>query len=151
MYYTIKQFAEMFHTTEHTVRYYTDINLLPCTRDDGNRRVFDEKSANWMRGITYLKNCGASIKDIQEYCRLCRLEESKENLRARYEIILKQREQAYVELTKAQSTVEYMDRKVQHYEDILAGRIPDDTNPGNWSGKDAQNCPCVVSTPPPSL
>ncbi|MCD8006624.1 MAG: MerR family transcriptional regulator, partial [Oscillospiraceae bacterium] len=23
----------MFHTTEHTIRYYTDINLLPCHRD----------------------------------------------------------------------------------------------------------------------
>ncbi|HIT05820.1 MAG TPA: MerR family transcriptional regulator [Candidatus Scybalocola faecipullorum] len=30
MIYTLKQFAEMFNTTEHTIRYYTDINLLPC-------------------------------------------------------------------------------------------------------------------------
>ncbi len=140
MYYTIKQFAEMFHTTEHTIRYYTDISLLPCVRDDGNRRLFDEESVNWMRGITYLKNCGASIKDIREYCRLCCLEESEENLRARYEIILRQREHAYAALAKAQSTVEYMDRKVQHYEDILAGRIPDDTNPGNWTSNSSQKC-----------
>ncbi len=133
MNYTIKQFADMFHTTEHTIRYYTDINLLPCQRDTGNRRIFNEESANWMRGITYLKNCGASIKDIQKYCQLCRLEESEENLRARYEIILKQQEHAHQKAAEAKATAEYMDHKVKHYEDILNGLIPDDTNPGTWT------------------
>lgn len=61
MYYTIKQFAEMFHITEHTVRYYTDIELLPCKRDSANHRIFDEESVNWMQGITCLKRCGASV------------------------------------------------------------------------------------------
>lgn len=42
MHYTVRQFANIFHTTEHTIRYYTDIGLLPCQRDEGNRRVFDE-------------------------------------------------------------------------------------------------------------
>ncbi len=34
-----------------------------------------------MQGIKCLKGCGASIEDIQEYCRLCLLDESEENLR----------------------------------------------------------------------
>lgn len=133
MYYTIKQFAEMFNTTEHTIRYYTDIGLLPCRRDGGNRRVFDDESVNWMQGITCLKGCGASIEDIKEYCRLCRLEENEENLRARYNIFLKQRDEAYKRLEEAKATVEYMNHKVKHYEDILAGLIPDDSNPGKWT------------------
>lgn len=133
MYYTIKQFAEMFHTTEHTIRYYTDINLLPCQRDGGNRRVFNEESINWMQGITCLKGCGASIEDIKEYCDLCRLPESEENLRARYQIILRSREQAYKRAEEAKATAKYMDEKVKHYEDILAGLAPDDTNPSSWT------------------
>ena len=44
MYYTIRQMAQMFGVTEHTLRFYTDQGLLPCTRDSGNRRVFDEES-----------------------------------------------------------------------------------------------------------
>ena len=80
MTYTIKEFAQRFAVTEHTVRYYTDIGLLPCRRDGGNRRVFDEESVNWMQGIQCLKGCGASIEDIQTYRRLCLLEESEENL-----------------------------------------------------------------------
>ncbi len=133
MNYTIKQIAEMFDVTEHTLRYYTDMGLLPCKRDGGNRRVFDEESINWMQGIKCLKGCGASIEDIKEYCRLCLLEQSEENLKARYRIILKQREEAYKKVEEAKATAKYMDDKVAHYEAILAGLAPDDTNPKNWS------------------
>ena len=133
MYYTMKQMAEMFDVTEHTLRFYTDKGLLPCERDGSNRRVFNEESVNWMQGIKCLKGCGASIEDIQEYCRLCLLEESENNLRARYDIILKQREEAYKRVAEAKATAKYMDDKVAHYEAILAGTAPDDTNPKNWT------------------
>ena len=135
MYYTIKQMAEMFGVTEHTLRFYTDEGLLPCERDGGNRRIFNEESVNWMQGIKCLKGCGASIEDIREYCRLCLLEESEENLRARYAIILKQREEAYKRVEETKATVRYMDEKVAHYEAILAGLAPDDTNPKNRTAK----------------
>lgn len=62
---------------------YTDKGLLPCERDGGNRRAFNEESVNWMQDIKSLKGCGTSIEAIQEYCRLCLLEESEENLRTR--------------------------------------------------------------------
>lgn len=133
MIYTLKQFAGMFNTTEHTIRYYTDIGLLPCQRDRGNRRIFNEESVNWMQGITCLKGCGASIEDIKEYCDLCRQPESRETLRARYQIILRQREQAYKRIEEAKATAAYMDEKVQHYQQILSGLIPDDSNPQNWT------------------
>lgn len=133
MNYSIREFAEKFGVTEHTLRYYTDAGLLPCRRDKGNRRVFDEESENWMQGILCLKGCGASIEDIRRYCELCLKEENEENLRARYEIILHQREEAYKRVEEARETARYMDAKVAHYEKILAGLMPDDTNPKNWT------------------
>lgn len=84
-----------------------------------------------MQGIACLKGCGASIEDIREYCDLCRLPESKETLYARYQIILRQREQAYKRVEEAKATAAYMDDKVQHYAQILDGLIPDDSNPRN--------------------
>lgn len=140
MTYTIKQFAKLFQTTEHTIRYYTDIALLPCQRDEGNRRIFDEDSVRWMQGISCLRRCGASIEAIREYFRLCQMEQTGENLKARYEIILGQCEQAHKRAAEANATAAYMDQKVKHYEAILAGSIPDDTNPGNWT-HDAQKRP----------
>ena len=133
MRYTIRQMAEKFGVTEHTLRFYTDEGLLPCERDAGNRRVFTEESVNWMQGIVCLKGCGASIEDIREYCRLCLLDETEGNLRARFAIILKQREAAYERLREAEATVKYMDEKVAHYEAILAGAAPDDSNPRDWT------------------
>ena len=133
MTYTVKDFSKMFDVSEHTIRYYTDIGLLPCDRDKDNHRIFNEESVNWMQGITCLKGCGASIDVIKQYCMLCLDEESKENLNARYQIILKQRELAYKKLEEAKATVQYMDDKVAHYESILAGLEPDDTNPQNWT------------------
>lgn len=135
MNYTIKQMAEMFDVTEHTLRYYTDLGLLPCQRDGGNRRVFNEESANWMQGIQCLKGCGASLEDIQEYCRLCLQEKSEENLKARYAIILRQRDAAYKKVEEAKATAKYMDEKVAHYEAVLKGLTPDDTNPKNWTAE----------------
>lgn len=139
MYLTIKQFSEKFNISEHTIRYYTDIGLLPCKRGSANRRIFDEESENWMQGIICLKGCGASIEDIKEYCRLCLLEENEENLKARYQIILKQRKQAHKRVEEAKATAQYMDDKVKHYEDILAGLIPDDTNPKTWTKENKPN------------
>ena len=133
MYYTIRQMAQMFGVTEHTLRFYTDQGLLPCTGDSGNRRVFDEESVNWMQGIACLKGCGASIADMKEYCDLCRLPESRETLYARYQIILRQRERAYQRIEEAKATAAYMDEKVQHYEQILSGLLPDDSNPEHWT------------------
>mgnify|MGYP004614508833 FL=1 len=135
MRYTIEQMAEMFGVTEHTLRFYTDKGLLPCQRDGGNRRVFNEESVNWVQGVRCLKGCGASIEDIQEYCRLCLLEESEENMRARYAIIVKQRTEAYKRREEAKAAVKYMDEKAAHYEAILAGHAPDDTNPKNWTAE----------------
>ena len=135
MYYTIKQMAEMFGVTEHTLRFYTDKGLLPCARGSGTRRVFDEESVNWMQGIQCLKGCGASLEDIQAYCRLCLAEGSEENLRARYAIIRKQREAAHQRVEEAKATAKYMDDKAAHYEAILAGLVPDDTNPKNWTAE----------------
>ena len=133
MYYTVKQFAQMFNISEHTIRYYTDIGILPCKRDKANRRIFDDESVNWMQGITCLKGCGASMEDIKRYCELCLLDDSENNLKARYQIILKQREQAYKNLEEIKSTIEYIEEKVIHYKNILEEVVPDDSNPNTWT------------------
>ena len=36
-------------------------------------------------------------------------------------------------MAEARATVKYMDEKAAHYEAVLAGLAPDDTNPKNWT------------------
>ena len=75
------------------------------------------------------------MEAIQEYCELCKLPESRETLEARYRIILTQREEAHRRVQEAMDTAQYMDEKVRHYEAILAGELPDDTNPDHWTAE----------------
>ena len=139
MTYTIKQMAAMFGVTEHTLRYYTDLGLLPCKRTGGGRRVFDDESVNWMQGIQCLQGCGFSMEEVGQYCALCMREESEANLRARYRMILKAQDDAYQRLEAAKANAAYVEQKVKHYENILAGRTADDSNPKNWTAKTRPN------------
>lgn len=130
MYYTMKQAAEKLKMTEHTIRYYTDMELFPCKRDKGNRRVFDEDAMNWLTGIKNLRACGMSIKSIKEYCDLCL--QGDLSLQRRFEIIQEQKELAKTRLEDAQLVHDFMSRKAAHYQDIIRKHIPDDTNPSTW-------------------
>ena len=127
MTYTVKELARKMGTTQHTIRFYTDQGLLPCRRDKNNRRVFDEDSVGWLNGLMCLRRCGISIEDIRAYSALCM--EGSSTLKARYEFMKKQRTIALKRLDEAKELVSYMEHKVRHYEDILGGRTPDDTNP----------------------
>ena len=135
MNYTLKEVCKMMDFTEHTVRYYTNMGLLPCERDGANRRIFNDESINLLQGIKCLKGCGLSIEEIKQYSDLCLSEESRENLEARYQIFCNAREKSYQALKEAQEQVDYMDAKVKHYEDILAGVIADDSNPNKWKSE----------------
>lgn len=81
----------------------------------------------------YDQKCGMPVRDIRTYFDLCQMEKSEENLLARYQIIAKQREEAHKKVAEAKATADYMDHKLNHYKEILEGRIPDDTNPTNWT------------------
>ena len=88
-----------------------------------------------MQGIQCLCGCGFSMEEIGQSCALCMQDESEENLRARYRMILKARKDAHRRLEAAKTNAAYMERKVKHYESILAGRAEDDSKPKNWTEK----------------
>ena len=129
MNYTVKQTSEIMGMSEHTIRYYTNRNLLPIKRDSANRRIFDEESINWLMGIKCLKGCGMSIENIKKYGDLCLI--GDETLIERREIMKKQLEIAKCNLENAKEILEYVKKKVAHYDDVIAGKIADDTNPNN--------------------
>lgn len=129
MNYTVKQISEIMGMSEHTIRYYTDLHLLPVKRDATNRRIFDEESINWLMGIKCLKGCGMTIEDIKKYGDLCLI--GDETLIERRDIMKKQLEIAKQNLEDAKAILEYVKKKVAHYDDVIAGKVLDDTNPNN--------------------
>lgn len=123
--YTLKEVSEMTGLTEHTLRYYTDLDLIPTERSVGNHRMFNDESMNWLKIIMCLRHGGMSLKMIKEYCELCMQEQTRENLEKRYNIILEQRDIANQKLAEAKECADFMEYKVKYYENILSGKVAD--------------------------
>ena len=58
--------------TYQTLKFYCNQGLVPnVKRDKNNRRVFDERDVEWLRGLGCLKRCGLSIEEMREYLDMC--------------------------------------------------------------------------------
>ncbi|GFP77213.1 MerR family transcriptional regulator [Clostridium fungisolvens] len=147
--YTVKEIAKLLDMTEHTVRYYTDMGLVPSLKRDKNgNRLFDEQSKNWLIGIKNLRGSGMSIQAVKDYVDLCLKGES--TIEIRYEIILEQKKKVEEQLKEMNERYKYIENKVTWYLDIMNHRIPDNSNPGEWSTSISEpqdeDCKSSVST-----
>lgn len=130
--YTVKEAAAMTGLTEHAVRFYTDKGLVPTIqRNKNNIRLFDDESMNWLYGIKCLKQTGLPIESIKTYVELCL--EGDSTIAQRFAMMMEYREAALLQLEEAKQRVAHLEEKALQYQAILEQRIPDLTNPGNWS------------------
>lgn len=117
--------------TVHTIRHYCDMGLVPNLRHDINgNRIFDEESMNWLQVASFLRASGMTISDIKHYFELCL--EGNTTIEERYEIFLTLKTKAEEELKFAQLRLDCISDKVNHCQDIIAGKCEDDCNPLNW-------------------
>ena len=123
MLYSMKEVCQRTDMNYETMKFYCNQGLVPnVKRDGGNRRVFDERDLAWLEGLGCLRRCGLSIREMQHYVQLCLQGEASIPER---KIILAERRQALVEeMARLQSAVEYLDRKQEFYDEVLAGRMP---------------------------
>lgn len=63
---SIKDAAEQFHVSAHTIRYYEKEGLISIPRDENGNRTFDEKSLNRLKAITFYRNLNLSVKQIKD-------------------------------------------------------------------------------------
>lgn len=69
--YTAKQVAEVLQREDpqmnlRTVRYYTQIGMLPPLELAGNRRVYTDSHLHYMRAILVLSKSGETLASAQE-------------------------------------------------------------------------------------
>lgn len=129
---TVKEVARELGMSEHTVRYYTDLGLVPTlVRDRNNNRLFDQQSVNWLTGVRNLRSSGMSIQAVKEYVDLCL--QGRPTLLERRRIIREQKDRVEQQLREAQERYAYITHKLEWYDSILARQAPDTSNPGEWS------------------
>ena len=129
--YKIKDVMKKLNLTVHTVRHYCDMGLVPNLRyDKHGNRIFDEQAINWLKAASFLRSSGMSISEVKHYFDLC--QQGNSTIDERYEIMFNLKLKTYEELKAMQVKLDCINEKVNHYEDIIAGKCEDDCNPLNW-------------------
>ena len=121
MTYTMMQVCRELGMTYQTLKFYCNQGLVPnVKRDKNNRRVFDERDVEWIKGLTCLKKCGMSIEEMRSYLQLCL--EGEASIPERKALLAEKRERLVEQLTEVQASIDYIDWKQGFYDDVLAGR-----------------------------
>ncbi len=114
MVYTIKQAAEKFSLTAHTLRYYDKEGLLPFVeRDQAGNRLFTENNLEWLALICCLKNSGMPLKQIREYIQCCM--QGDTTLEVRRQILTAHRQEVVKQIEALNRNLEKIDYKIEHY------------------------------------
>lgn len=129
--YTIDEISKLLDMSKHTIRYYTDLNLVPSLqRDKNGNRIFDEDSKNWLLSLKCLRGSGMSVKALKDYVDLCLQGDS--TIEERFKIIIEQKKELEKQMKELNERYEFMKKKEEWYLDVLNKCIPDSTNPKTW-------------------
>ncbi len=116
--YTVKEVAKMLDISEHTIRYYTNENLVPSLqRDARGRRLFDESAVKWVNGLKCMRRTGMSINDLKHYVALW--EKGDETLEERLKILRTQQKVIEQEMIDVEEKYQYIKNKISNYEESI--------------------------------
>ena len=119
--YTMKEACEKTGLSYETLKFYCNQGLVPgVARDGQNRRIFSEQDIAWINSLGCPKNCGMSIREMQDYLALCL--EGQSSIPERKQILERKRQELELELKRVRDSIDYIDWKQEFYDDILAGR-----------------------------
>jgi DNA-binding transcriptional MerR regulator len=117
--YTVKQVADRYGVSAHTIRYYDNAGLFPdMERGENGERLFTKDQLDWLHIVMCLRATGLSIAGIKHYIELCG--QGDATLEERYRIILSQKERAKAELEESRKKLEVLERKEAWYVAQLA-------------------------------
>ena len=125
--YSMKQTCELTGMNYETLKYYCNEELiLNVQRDKNNRRIFSDNDIAWINSLACLKKCGMSIKEMKEYLALCLLGQA--TIPQRKIILERKRNALLMSIDELQKSVDYIDWKQSFYDDVLSGKIVDNSH-----------------------
>ena len=117
MTYSIKEAAEKFHLTTHTLRYYDKEGLLPSVkRTESGIRRFDDSDLEWLGLVCCLKNTGMPIKEIKRFIDWC--VEGDGTLSQRIGLLCDHRRQVEQQIAELNHNLEKIDCKIDYYNNL---------------------------------
>ncbi len=116
--YTIGEVSKIFGLPVSTLRYYDKEGLLPDLQRVSGIRRFGDTTVEALRVIECLKKSGMEIKDIKEFIKWC--SQGSATYPKRYEMFLRQREEAEREIKKLEKVLDMIKYKLWYYEQAMA-------------------------------
>ena len=121
MIYTMMQACKETGMTNQGLKFYCNEGLVPnVKRDSLNRRIFDEHDIAWIKSLSCLKNCGMGIQEMKEYTQLCL--EGASSIPQRQAILNEKKAQLEENIAALLASVDYINKKQEFYEEVLAGK-----------------------------
>jgi DNA-binding transcriptional MerR regulator len=116
--WTVGEAAEKCGLSQHTLRWYERIGLLPAIErgSDGWRRYHDS-DLDWLSLLTKLRATGMPVRDMQRYAELVR---SGAGHAERLDLLIKHREEVRRALAAQRETLKLLDAKIGSYECLVA-------------------------------
>lgn len=119
---TIKEVSEKYDLSADTIRYYERIGLIPhVPRKENGVRDFDENACGWVEFSKCMRNAGVQVEALIEYVDLFFKEGTEA---ARKEILIEQRARLQEQYEQLKATMDRLDYKIAHYEEIMSKKCP---------------------------
>ena len=116
--WTIGEAAEKCGLSQHTLRWYERIGLLPpIERGSDGRRWFSDRDLDWLATMTKLRATGMPVRDMQRYAELAR---SGAGQAERLELLKRHSEQVRRAIASQRECLKLLDAKITHYGSCLA-------------------------------
>ena len=117
-FYTVKQVADLYGVSTHTIRFYDNAGLFPdMARGENGERLFSKEQLDWLNIVMCMRKTGLPIAGIRHYIELS--EQGDSTLKERYRIILEQKKRAQAELEECKNKLGILERKEKWYLQML--------------------------------
>lgn len=112
--YTISEVEARTGLTQHTLRWYERIGLMPhVDRSHSGQRRFSDKDLDWLAFVGKLRATGMSVADMVRYAELVR--EGEHTVDERRELLVRTRSEVRARLTELTDALAVLDYKIGIY------------------------------------
>jgi DNA-binding transcriptional MerR regulator len=114
---TVQQTAEKTGLSEHTIRYYERIGLIPSIRraENGHRR-YSENDIGWIEFLKCLRSTGMPITEMQRYVELQQKGDS--TLHDRLALLEAHRRRILAQINDLNGLLEKVEWKIGYYQSL---------------------------------
>ncbi|MCX4801692.1 MerR family transcriptional regulator [Streptomyces sp. NPDC058682] len=112
--YTISEVEARTGLTQHTLRWYERIGLMPhVDRSHSGQRRFTDKDLDWLAFVGKLRATGMSVADMVRYAELVR--EGEHTVGERRELLERTRREVRSRITELNDALAVLDYKIDMY------------------------------------